>query len=62
MAKKLVVKQVKSRIGVKPKLKATLWALGLRRISAEKIHNDTPEVRGMIEKVKHLIEVKEINQ
>lgn len=58
MAKKLVIKQVKSGIGKLPKQRATLRALGLRRISAERIHDDTPVVRGMIDKVKHLVTVK----
>lgn len=62
MAKKLAVRQIRSKSGVKPRLKATLWALGLRRINSERIHNDNPVIRGMIDKVKHLIEVREINE
>jgi len=62
MAKKLVVKQVKSNIGTKPKQRATLRALGLRKINAEKIHDDTSVIRGMIQKVNHLVTVKEIDQ
>ncbi len=60
MAKKLLVKQIQSRISEKPRLKATLWALGLRKMNAERIHDDTPVIRGMISKVKHLVYVKEI--
>jgi large subunit ribosomal protein L30 len=62
MAKKLIVKQIKSNIGTLPKQKATLRALGLRRISAERLHDDTAVVRGMIDKVCHLVSVKEIDQ
>ncbi|HOO70422.1 MAG TPA: 50S ribosomal protein L30 [Spirochaetota bacterium] len=60
MANKIAVKQIKSRIGVKPKLQATLRALGLRKINAERIHDDTPVIRGMVKKVIHLVEVREI--
>ena len=62
MAKKLLVKQVKSSIGTLPKQKATLRALGLRKISAERMHDDTAVVRGMIEKVRHLVSVKQIEK
>jgi large subunit ribosomal protein L30 len=62
MAKKLLVKQVKSSIGTLPKQKATLRALGLRKISAERLHDDTAVVRGMIEKVRHLVSVKQIEK
>lgn len=62
MAKKLLVKQIKSNIGSKPKQRATLRALGLRKMDAERIHEDTPVIRGMISKVIHLIDVKEINK
>lgn len=62
MAKKLLVKQIKSSIGTLPKQKATLRALGLRRISAERVHDDNAVVRGMIDKVSHLISVKHIDQ
>jgi large subunit ribosomal protein L30 len=62
MAKKLLVKQVKSGIGTLPKQRATLKALGLRKISAERVHDDNAVVRGMIDKVSHLVTVKEIDQ
>ncbi len=38
----------------------TLEALGLRRIRHTVTHDDTPQVRGMIEKVHHLVDVEEI--
>lgn len=61
MANKLVIKQKKSSIGVLPKQRDTLVALGLRKINAEREHEDNPVIRGMINKVRHLVEVKEIN-
>ncbi|MBI4805197.1 MAG: 50S ribosomal protein L30 [Desulfovibrio sp.] len=54
----VTVKLVKSKIGCNPKQRATLEALGLKRIRQEKTLEDTPTVRGMIFKVSHLIEVK----
>ncbi len=61
MAKKLIVKQKRSSIGALPKQRDTLVALGLRKINAEREHDNNPVIRGMIDKVKHLVEVKEIN-
>jgi len=61
MANKLVIIQKRSSIGILPKQRDTLVALGLRKINAVREHDDTPVIRGMINKVKHLVEVKEIN-
>ena len=55
----LEVKQVKSSIGCKQDQIATLKALGLKKIRDVKEHNDTPQIRGMINKVSHLVEVEE---
>lgn len=57
---KLKVKLVKSVIGRKDDQIATVKALGLRKINSEVEHNDTPQIRGMIQKVIHLVEVKEM--
>jgi len=57
---KVRVKQVKSIINRPKDQERTLEALGLRRIGQERIHNLTPQVQGMIKKVKHLISVEEI--
>ncbi len=62
MAKKLLVKQVKSKIGTKPKQRATLIALGLRKNNSERLHDDTAVIRGMIDKVSHLVSVKVITE
>ncbi len=61
MAKKLVIKQTRSSIGALPKQRDTLIALGLRKINAEREHDNNPVIRGMVNKVRHLVEVKEIN-
>ncbi|MBW1885455.1 MAG: 50S ribosomal protein L30 [Deltaproteobacteria bacterium] len=57
--KKVRVKQVKSQIGFDRKQRATLRGLGLRRINHTVELEDTPSVRGMIYKVRHLIVVVE---
>ena len=54
---KLVVTQIKSPIGRQSDQKKTLIGLGLNKIGRSKILNDTPSIRGMINKVKHLVEV-----
>lgn len=53
------VRQIKSAIGTKPKHRGTLRALGLRRIGHTNTLPDRPEIRGMLARVPHLIEVKE---
>ena len=58
----LKVTQTKSVIGSKEGHKRTVRALGLRRIRDEKVHEGTPQVRGMIHKVRHLIKVEEVEQ
>ena len=57
--KNLVVTQVRSAIGNKPKSRGTLRALGLRKIGDTNTLPDRPEIRGMIARVPHLIEVSE---
>jgi len=58
--KKIIVKQKRSKIGRPSKQKKTLIALGLGKINKEVELVSTPQVLGMVNKVKHLIEVKEI--
>ncbi|HJL99221.1 MAG: 50S ribosomal protein L30 [Acidimicrobiales bacterium] len=55
----LTVKQIRSAIGSKPKHRGTLRALGLGRIGKTNTLPDRPEIRGMIHKVAHLIDVEE---
>jgi len=52
------VKQIKSRIRCPKDQKRTLDALGLRKIGRVVEHNDNPAIRGMIEKVKHLVSIE----
>ena len=56
--KSISVRQIKSAIGTKPKSRATLRALGLRKIGATNTLPDNASVRGMIARIPHLIEVK----
>tara|TARA_B100000683_G_scaffold217412_1_gene213395 strand:- start:309 stop:482 length:174 start_codon:yes stop_codon:yes gene_type:complete len=55
----LKVKQIKSKIACKPDQVKTLAALGLRKIGQIKEHDDNAVIRGMIYKVRHLVEVVE---
>jgi large subunit ribosomal protein L30 len=56
----LKVTQVRSGIGAKPKQKGTLRALGLGRIGRSHTLPDRPEIRGMIARVPHLVQVEEV--
>lgn len=60
MADTLKITLVKSTIGEKPKVRATVESLGLRKINHSVERPDRPEVRGMVFRVKHLIDVEEI--
>jgi large subunit ribosomal protein L30 len=56
----LKVTLVKSLIDQKEPLKRTARALGLRHVGASRVHRATPEIQGMIFKVKHLVKVEEM--
>ena len=58
----LRITQTKSVIGSLGKHKKTVRALGLKRIRDSRVHGDTPQVRGMIQKVRHLVEVEEVEE
>ncbi len=58
MADQLRVTQVRSAIGTKPKHRATLRALGLRRLGRSNVLPDRPEIRGMLARVPHLVKVE----
>ncbi|KAA0234819.1 MAG: 50S ribosomal protein L30 [Acidimicrobiales bacterium] len=60
MPAQLKVTQVRSSIGAKPKQKGTLRALGLGRIGKSHVLPDTPDTRGQIGKVPHLVVVEEV--
>ncbi|HZK57017.1 MAG: 50S ribosomal protein L30 [Candidatus Alkaliphilus sp. MAG34] len=57
---RLNIKLIGSIIGAKPNQRKTVEALGLRKIGQVTEKKDTPQIRGMIETVKHLVEVEEI--
>ncbi|BAC17363.1 50S ribosomal protein L30 [Corynebacterium efficiens] len=56
----LKITQVKGTIGTKPKHRDNLRSLGLKRIRHSVVRPDTPEVRGMVQAVRHLIVVEEV--
>jgi large subunit ribosomal protein L30 len=56
---KLLIIQRRSRNGSDQRQRDTLRSLGLRRIGQSVEHQDTPQIRGMIAKVAHLVEVSE---
>jgi len=55
--KKLRIKQVRSAIGRKQDQKKTLIALGITKMGKTVEHTDTPQIRGMISKISHLLNV-----
>jgi len=59
MAQTLRITQVRSAIGIKPRQRGTLRALGLRRINHTVEQPDRPEIRGMVGTVPHLVKVEE---
>jgi large subunit ribosomal protein L30 len=58
-SKILKITWVKSAIGYSARQKKTVRALGLRRLGQTVEHKDTPVIRGMINKVPHLVRVEE---
>jgi large subunit ribosomal protein L30 len=59
---KIKITQTRSIIDRPKDQKRTIEALGLGRPNWEKIHNDTPQIRGMINKVNHLVKVEEFKE
>ena len=57
--KKIKITQVRSAIDRPFKQKRTIEALGLKRLHHTVEHDDTPQIRGMISKVNHLVQVEE---
>ena len=58
---KIKITQVKSSIGSTKRQKATLEALGLKKLNNPVIHEATPQIVGMVNKMRHLITVEEVN-
>jgi len=57
----LKVTQIKSVVGSKQGHKRTVRALGLKRIRDSRVHEDTPQIRGMVRKVQHLVQTEEVD-
>lgn len=60
MAQKLKVTLKKSGIGYPEAQKRVIQSLGLRKLNSFVIHTDTPEIRGMVRKISHLVTVEEV--
>lgn len=57
---KLQITLVRSLIGRNEKQRATVQALGLRKMNHSVVKNDTPAIRGMVNHVSHLVKVEEV--
>ena len=62
VGKKLKIRQIKSYIGRPEKQRKILRGMGLGRINRTVLLNNTPEIRGMVEKVIHLVSVEELEE
>lgn len=59
---KLRVTQMRSAVGRPQRQKDTVRALGLKRLRHSVTHDDRPEIRGMIARVAHLVNVEEVSE
>jgi large subunit ribosomal protein L30 len=57
---KIKITQVRSKIGSDKTQKATLVALGIKKLNHSVVHEATPQIMGMVTKVKHLVIVEEV--
>jgi len=62
MSKKIRITQVVSQLDCLKKQKLTIKALGLGRPNYSVVKGDSPQIRGMIEKIKHLVKIEELNE
>lgn len=60
--KKIKVTLIRSVINRKEDQKRTVKALGLGKISSSRVHDDTPVIRGMINKVSHLVKAEDVQE
>ncbi len=60
--KKIQIRQIRSLIDVNKRHKLTMAALGLGKIGKTRVFRYTPQIKGMIEQVRYLIEVKELEE
>ena len=61
MTKKLKITQIRSLIGSQPKHRLTMKALGFHRMQETLEKSDTPQIRGMIQQVRHMVRVEEVD-
>ncbi len=59
MAKQLKITLVKSLIGARPDMRKNAESLGLSKVNSVVVKEDTPTIRGMINKISHLVNVEE---
>lgn len=59
MSETIKITQIKSEIGSTKKIRATLVGLGLTKMNKTITRKDTPEIRGMVYKVQHLVRVED---
>ena len=59
---KIKVTQIRSAMDKGKKQRGTIRALGLKRLGHTVVHDDKPEIRGMVNAVAHLVEVEETNE
>ncbi len=57
---KIRITQVKSKNGKPERQKRTLEALGIRKLNHSVVHEATPQILGMVNKIKHLVKVENI--
>jgi len=62
VAKKLEITQIRSLSGRPETQRRTVRALGLTKNQTSVVHNDTPAIRGMINKIPHMLKVREISE
>lgn len=62
MATKIKITQVRGLVKKSTRQRRTVRALGLKRINDTVTHNDTPQIRGMIDKVHNLVRIEEIDE
>ncbi|HHJ52970.1 MAG TPA: 50S ribosomal protein L30 [Caldithrix abyssi] len=58
--KQIKITQIKSKIGYEASQGRTLEALGIKRMNHSVVHKATPQILGMVKKVRHLVKVEEV--
>lgn len=60
MPGQIKVTLVRSLIGQPEKTRRVAWALGLNKVQSSRLHYDSPQIRGMLRRVQHLVRVEEV--